>query len=88
MLFTSIYAFVFVWCYTLITKAAWLHDHSYLFPRQFTVFSFLWGCNFPELHNFITIICFRHGYNYSLLLLYEQAALISFAKAPPFLYLG
>ena len=71
-----------------IKKATWLNDHSYLFQWQFTVFSFLWGCSFPELHNFITIICFLLCYSYSLLLPYVQASLISFATAPPFLYLG
>ena len=55
-----------------IKKATWLHDHSYLFHWQLTVFSFLWGCNFPELHNFITIICFLLCYNSLLLLLHHK----------------
>ena len=83
MLFISIYAFVFVWCYTLKR----LHNCMTI-PIYFigNLLCLTWlVCNFPELHNFITVICFLPCYNY-LLLPYKQASLISFVTAPGLLF--
>ena len=53
MLFTSIYAFVFVWCYTLIKKAAWLHDIPIYFLGNSLSFPF---CEVVISQNYIIVL--------------------------------